>query len=121
MLTSKEKKVLKGVIKYAKKHHTNFINTNNHEKYDEFVSKAGLKKYSKKDLASIFDSLYDKNFFEKEPYAKYSDWGRAFTLTHDTQQYNELRIKKTVVFIVNSLAIPAIVAVITTLITNGSK
>ncbi len=109
MLTFDELYVLRRIIKISKSH----INSR-----DELLSLVS-KKFDIWELDSILDSLYDKNFFEKEHYTKFLNGGRAFTIVHNTKHFYELTIKKVIHFFINSIIVPAAVAWLTALIAVG--
>lgn len=109
MLTHDEKYVLKEIIKLSQKD----LHINSNDELREIVS----SRISNKELDAILDSLNSKNFFKG--YQSFHNGGRLFWVTHETQKYTEITIKKALNFLLTSIVVPAVVSLITAWITVG--
>lgn len=107
MLTHDEKYVLKIIIKLSK----DKMRLNSR---DDLLSKVS-NKLSFEELNIILDSLYQKGFFKD--YKIFERRGPSFTVTHETQKYNEVTVKNAIKFLFCSVIVPIIVSVITAYIT----
>lgn len=110
ILTNDEKRVLKTIKKLSK------TQTYFDSKID-LTNKLSYK-YSNSEIDMILDSLYEKGYFDKEQYTKRLKGGRSFIIIHKTKTYNEIAVKEIIRYILNSLFVPAAVALITALITS---